>query len=60
MSEDIPQNVIEAIKAAAEDGRISCEKALELANELEAPTLLVGRALDFLEIKVTSCQLGCF
>lgn len=60
MPEDIPQRLIDAVKAAAVDGRISCEKAHELAGESDVPLALVGRALDLLGVKITRCQLGCF
>jgi hypothetical protein len=60
MPDDIPPAVLDAVQAAAEDGRISCEKAHELANELGVPLALVGRALDLAKIKITRCQLGCF
>lgn len=60
MPEDIPKEVVEAVKAAAADGRMSCARARELAGELGVPVPLVGRALDLLRIKITSCELGCF
>ncbi len=60
MPEDIPEEVIEAVKAAATGGRITCERAREIAGELDVPIPLVGRALDLLQIKITSCELGCF
>jgi hypothetical protein len=60
MPDDVPVAVLDAVKAAAVDGRISCERAHELAGELGVPLALVGRALDLAKIKITSCQLGCF
>lgn len=60
MPEDMPQGLVEAVKAASEDGRMSCGKAHELAAEMDVPLALVGRALDLLDIKITHCQLGCF
>lgn len=60
MPQDIPQNVIDAVKAAAIEGRLDCEKAHDIAKELGVPLELVGRALDLQQIKITRCQLGCF
>ncbi|MBU4174067.1 MAG: hypothetical protein KKB90_04160 [Actinobacteria bacterium] len=60
MSEEIPENVIEAVKAAAADNRVTCAQAHWIAADLEVPVPLVGRALDLLEIKLSRCQLGCF
>jgi len=60
MPEEMPDKVIEAVKAEAVDDRMSCERAQELAGELGVPIPVVGRALDLLEIKIIKCQLGCF
>ena len=60
MPDDIPENLIEAVKTASEDGRMTCEAAHDLAKELDVPLALVGRALDLLHVKITRCQLGCF
>lgn len=57
---EVPTEVMEAVKAAAVDNRITCEKAHGLADELGVPRGVVGRALDLLDIKITECQLGCF
>lgn len=60
MSDDIPEEVITAVKEAAEDNRIACGAAQKIAHDLGVPIPLVGRALDRLGIKITKCQLGCF
>jgi hypothetical protein len=60
MTEDVPTEVVEAVKEAAEEGRISCEDARELAGRLGVPIETVGRALDLERIKITRCGLGCF
>ena len=60
MPEEIPQEVVEAVKKEAVDGKIPCERAQELAGELGVPIPVVGRALDLLNIKIIRCQLGCF
>ena len=60
MPEDIPEEVIEAVKKEATEDRIPCARAQQLAGELGVPIPLVGRALDLLDIKIVECQLGCF
>lgn len=56
MSEDIRRLLTEK----AEDGRISCEEAWQVAEELGVPKKDVGRAADDLGIRIRDCQLGCF
>ena len=48
------------LKSRAENGRIDCRAAFEVANELGVPLDVVGKTLNKLGIKVTHCQLGCF
>ena len=60
MPEDVPQKVIDAVKKEAVDNKIDCERAQALAGELGVPMLVVGRALNLLNIKIVQCQLGCF
>jgi len=49
-----------AVDAQVRDGRISCRKALELAEKLGVKPLEVGAYLDETGVKVKGCQLGCF
>lgn len=58
--EKIPANVLEAVKNAAPDGRISCVAAHGLAEKLGVEILMIGKAADELKIKINNCQLGCF
>lgn len=60
MAEEFPPRLTEAVRQSAEDGRISCERAHELARELDVSLETVGRALDLEKIKIKKCQLGCF
>jgi hypothetical protein len=60
MPEDIAQEVLDAVKEAAVEGKIPCERARQLAGDLGVPIPEVGRALDVLQVKITHCELGCF
>lgn len=60
MPDEIPPEVAEAVKREAAEGKLSCERAHQLAAELGVPLEVVGRALDLAQIKITRCQLGCF
>jgi ribosomal protein L32E len=60
MSENNNDKLKELIKEHSVDGRISCEDAWQLADDIGAKKQEVGKAADELGIKVKSCQLGCF
>jgi len=57
---DIPEKVLQAVKEASQERRLSCARAHELAEELKVSLLIIGQAADRLDIKITKCQLGCF
>ncbi|MCL1975053.1 MAG: hypothetical protein FWG61_02680 [Firmicutes bacterium] len=54
------EKMILALREAAPQGRISCEEARALAENINLPYELVGEAADELGIKIQACQLGCF
>ncbi|MDD3717570.1 MAG: hypothetical protein PHP28_02765 [Actinomycetota bacterium] len=60
MSSEMDEKVMEAVKAKAEEGRISCAVALKLAEEMGVPAAEVGKAANALDIKIVKCSLGCF
>ena len=51
---------MEKIRWAANDGKISCRKALGPASEVDISPKALGGLLNEMKIKVDSCQLGCF
>ncbi|HSW11047.1 MAG TPA: hypothetical protein VLK32_09115 [Bacillota bacterium] len=57
---DRERKVVEAVRQAAVDGRLTCAGGLDLARRLGVAPALVGRACDQLGVKIASCQLGCF
>lgn len=54
------KKIIEAICAASENNRLSCEKAHELSRLHEIPLREIGAICNELNIRISSCQLGCF
>jgi hypothetical protein len=50
----------EELKKMAKNGRISCPVARKIAEELSVSYKEVGKAADELNIKIKSCELGCF
>ncbi|HAG07118.1 MAG: hypothetical protein XD69_0567 [Clostridia bacterium 62_21] len=57
---EVPDKVLDAVRRAAPEGRISCPRARALAGELGVPARVVGRAADVLGVKIYGCELGCF
>jgi hypothetical protein len=49
-----------AIESAAEDGRISCLNAWNIAVALAMPKIAVSNACEGLGIRIKPCQLGAF
>lgn len=56
----LPEKVLEAVKNAANEGKLTCAEANALAEKLGVEPLLIGKAANELKIKIKSCQLGCF
>ncbi len=54
--EEIEKRLLET----AVDKRIECAEAFALAESLAVPPHVIGRTADKLNIRICSCQLGCF
>ncbi len=50
----------EELEASLVDGRLSCAVAFKIARKLKVTPRQVGEAANKLNIKIGSCQLGCF
>ncbi|MBI4684264.1 MAG: hypothetical protein HY755_03580 [Nitrospirae bacterium] len=48
------------VKKKAVRGKISCSNARMVAESLGVSYKTVGKAADRLNIKIITCQLGCF
>lgn len=57
MSEEEIKN---KIKAAAPEGKISCARAFQFAQECGISRARLGELLNELKVKIIQCQLGCF
>jgi len=60
MTQDNMKKVIEAIQTSTANNRLSCERAHDIAKSLNIPLQEIGKLCDKLNIKIGSCQLGCF
>ena len=57
---DIDETVAQRIKTSLVNGRLPCVLAFKVGGELEINPKDVGDAANRLNIKISSCQLGCF
>ena len=48
------------IRKRAEDAKVACAVAFQIAEELELSPAEIGKAIDLLEFRITKCQLGLF
>lgn len=48
------------LEETARDGGISCTAARKVAKDLGVPLREIGKVCDELNIKIHSCELGCF
>lgn len=60
MMAELNSKILEAVKEAAQEGKLSCAVAHHLADKLGVSLLTIGQAADELKIKINKCQLGCF
>ena len=52
--------VVQAVRNAAHDGKISCAAAHKIARDCAVSPAEAGRAIDAEEVQITHCQLGIF
>lgn len=57
---NVPDDIADAIRARAANGRIACSDVWEIADRYKYPRLGIANIIEALELKVTPCQLGCF
>lgn len=54
------QKIAEAVRGRAHEKSLTCAQTFEIARELSAQPIEVGRTADLLEIHISQCQLGLF
>ncbi|MDH4161960.1 MAG: hypothetical protein OEW15_04635 [Nitrospirota bacterium] len=54
------ERIIDAVRKAVVNDRLSCEAAHGLAEELGVGLGEIGAVCNELKIKISACQLGCF
>jgi len=59
-AKSVSPEVEKAIKSRLTDGRLNCETAWKLADELDVSRPTIAEACEALEIRMSSCQLGAF
>ncbi len=59
-TEQVTPELMEAVKAKAHDGKVTCPVLRKLAEDSGVPYKVVGAAADSAGIKVHNCDLGCF
>lgn len=59
-ADPLPDSLIQALRAAAADGRLSCAQLWQIAEQFDLSRHEAGNAADTLGLKVKPCQLGCF
>jgi hypothetical protein len=57
---EITQEVLDKVKEAADDNKLSCPVARKLADDLGVANKVIGDACNELGIKIKNCSLGCF
>lgn len=57
---EVSNEILEAVKNTAKEGRITCTAARKLAEDLKAHPRVIGEACNELKIKIKACELGCF
>ena len=56
----ITDDMMEAIKAKAVDGKITCPVLRKFAEDQGVPYKVAGAAADAAGVRVHNCDLGCF
>ena len=57
---DVEKGLEEEMKASLVDGKLPCAVAFKIARKLKVAPGEVGDTANKLNIRIVSCQLGCF
>ena len=59
-SADTGERLAEELKTSLVDGKLPCAVAFKIAKQLKVAPRQVGDKANELNIRIVSCQLGCF
>ena len=57
---NIEQLVEEELRVSLVDGRLPCAVAFKISQELKVSPRKVGDIANKLDVRISTCQLGCF
>ena len=58
--EQVPERLVAPLRAASDEGKITCQAAWQVADGLGVRRLEASSALEAMGLHVSHCQLGCF
>jgi len=58
--EQVTDEMVEAIKDKAVDGKVTCAVLRKFAEDAGVPYKVAGTAADMAEVRVHNCDLDCF
>jgi hypothetical protein len=56
----VKENIKDAISQSLSQGRLSCQRAWEIASRFNVSKMAVSNACEAMGIKIKDCQLGAF
>ena len=59
-AEQVTPEMLEAVKAKATDGKVTCAVLRNFAEDSGVPYKVAGAAADAAGVRVKNCDLGCF
>lgn len=59
-AEHVPENIEDLIFSYLVDGKLECQAAWDIAQDLKIKKIDVASACEKLKIKINKCQLGAF
>jgi len=58
--DEMDDDIEAVVTTALVDGRLSCERAWQIADERNLPRLSIAKACESLKVRIAQCQLGAF
>ena len=58
--EDPDDGIVSKLNALKETNELTCAKVFDLAEQLKSTPMAIADAANLRDLKISSCQLGCF